>query len=200
MSILHPAPKWNAPRNRYLTLFHGCTTVDRDQIKLHGIDPNQGRLNTDFGRGFYTTTLKRQAQHWAWTRFYDPKFAHTTAYQPVVLQFTVDRYELAKLDVLSFQLGDYGHKDFWSLVQHCRQSNAPTDPLPHTLYDHSGPHAENGGNWYDIVCGPVSAFWKQRSAMHDADQVSFHTTAAAQLLNRLISSNDATKYEWHIVT
>src|SRR5207253_3837631 len=40
-------------------------------------DLTAGRVDRDFGRGFYTTTLEKQARHWAWLRFYDPKFART---------------------------------------------------------------------------------------------------------------------------
>ncbi|QDU75351.1 hypothetical protein Pan97_23810 [Bremerella volcania] len=201
MAILNPAPSWQPPRNELLTLYHGCTTKDRDKIEQDGVKPEKGRPNTDFGQGFYTTTLKRQARHWAWARFYAPEFAHASGYQPVILTFQVERHELAKLAVLSFQLGDYNQDDYWSLVQHCRQSSAPSDPKPHTINSHFGPQAENGGDWYDVVCGPVAAFWEQRSAMQDSDQFSFHTTAAVKLLNDLISKkNTSSRYSSQIVT
>src|SRR5271165_3410344 len=95
--LLNAGPSWKLPRSRYITLWHGCTTEDKNDIVKSGIDVALGRVDVDFGRGFYTTTLERQARHWAWLRFYDPKFARTTAVQPVVLRFTVDRHELAKV-------------------------------------------------------------------------------------------------------
>lgn len=199
MPILHPAPPWILPRNRYIDLWHGCTTEDKNEIEHLGVDPLKGRPNTDFRRGFYTTTLERQARHWAWARYYDPIFARKTAVQPVVLCFTLDRHELAKLETLCFLLGDYAYEDFWSLVQHCRQSTPLTDPPPRTIYDHLGPVSESG-EWYDIVCGPVAAFWDQRSAMNDADQISFHTRKAAKLLTDLINSGNPAQYKWKVVT
>jgi hypothetical protein len=197
--ILDPAPGWIAPLtgplSRYVTLWHGCTTDDKNAIEK-GVDPAKGRPNTDFGRGFYTTTIERQAKQWAWTRFYDPKFARKPAIQPVVLRFVVDRHDLANLKCVSFGSGDYHNENFWSLVQHCRQSSPLTDPLPHIVNDHAGPIAEGGYQWYDVAYGPVAAFWEQRSAMHDADQISFHTMKAAQLLTDLINAHDPKKYRW----
>jgi hypothetical protein len=95
-------------------------------------------------------------------------------------------------------LGDYFYDAFWSLVQHCRQSTPLTDPPPYTVNDHQGPVAELG-EWYDMVCGPVAAFWEQRSAMNDADQVSFHTSKAAKLLNDLIKSGSKKDFDWNVV-
>lgn len=210
LPLLDPAPDWADPkeeRHRYVILWHGCVTDDKNEIEANGaspgIEPTKGRPNTDFGRGFYTTTIERQARHWAWTRFYDPKFNRATGIQPVVLRFRVERHQLAKLKIIAFGAGDYDNRDFWSLVQHCRLSTPLNDPLPHTVNDHLGPieHPANSGQrWYDIACGPVAAFWEQRSAMLDADQVSFHTPAAADILNRLIQSNDADYYRWEPVS
>ena len=200
MPILHPAPGWTKPHSRYVILWHGCTTDDKNGIELNGVDPAKGAPNTDFGRGFYLTTIERQARHWAWSRFYDPKFTRTTGIQPVVLRFRVDRHKLAKLRSLSFGSGDYGNEDFWSLVQHSRQSTPTADPPPHIINDHAGPVRAGGCRWYDMVPGPVAAFWEQRSAMHDADQISFHTKKAAQLLTDLIRSGDPGQYQWNPVT
>ena len=42
-----------------LTLYHGSTTiVEQPFVKV-------GRLNLDFGRGFYLTKYKEQAEVWA---------------------------------------------------------------------------------------------------------------------------------------
>src|SRR6202035_1887616 len=107
MPILNPAPTWHPDRSTYLTLYHGCITPDKDAIEKSGVDITKGRVNVDFGRGFYTTTLERQAKQWAWVRFYDPKFARKTGYQPVVLRFRVKRFTLSELLSLQFILGDY---------------------------------------------------------------------------------------------
>jgi hypothetical protein len=109
--------------------------------------------------------------------------------QPVVLRFRFDRFELAKLSFTAFVLSYPTKNDFWSLVQHCRQSTTGA------IRDHRGPVTVwDGTNWYDVVCGPVSAFWRQRYAMQDTDQFSFHTEPAVELLNRLIDTGDPKQY------
>lgn len=42
-----------------MLVYHGST------IKLEKPDLKLGRHNLDFGKGFYTTTLKKQAEKWA---------------------------------------------------------------------------------------------------------------------------------------
>jgi hypothetical protein len=183
--IYAAAPAWSPPRSRYINLYHGCTSHDASNIQAHGIDLARCRLDTDFGRGFYTTTVLYQARQWAWARFYDPLVAHIRPNQPVVLKFVLNRQHLADLYFLSFVLGGPAKRNFWSLVQHCRQS------VPGTINDHRGPvYQPDGTRWYDVVCGPVAAFWRQRYAMQDADQFSFHTGGGVRLLQRLIDSKN----------
>ena len=123
-----------------------------------------GRPRTDFGRGFYTTTLLRQAQTWAFqTVQTDPGGA------AAVVAVEVDRNELAALEVLSFVRGDFDAEDFWSLVVHCRSGNPD--------------HARANGGWYDVVAGPVASFWRQRLTISGVDQMSFHTAAAERVIN-----------------
>ena len=92
-------------------MYHGCTTSDKVSIDK-GIDLTRCRLDTDFGRGFYTTTVEYQARMWAWARYFDPTVRHLPANQPVVLKFTVDRHQLAKFQFISFVLADPGKDDF----------------------------------------------------------------------------------------
>ena len=105
---------------------------------------------------------------------------------------------LDKLISLQFVRGDYGYDDYWSLVQHCRQST------PTAVNDHRRPAT----GWYDIVSGPVTAFWTQRGAMVDSDQFSFHA-GGIYLLDALINegkgksvlgTGDPEYYEWEVVT
>jgi len=60
--LLEPAPDWTSERNEYVVLWHGCTMLAKDAIEANGIDLARCAVNTDFGRGFYTTTLERQAR------------------------------------------------------------------------------------------------------------------------------------------
>jgi hypothetical protein len=191
--ILYPARHWTY---RPLILWHGCTAADQAAIVKSGVDPLRGRIDTDFGRGFYTTTIKRQARQWAWARYYDLSYKRPRPanISPVVLRFEVDPHALAALNTLSFVGGSFTDTDFWSLVQHCRQS------ITTSIRDHKGPPLPPSGGWYDVVTGPVAAFWTQRVAMQDADQVSFHTAKAAALLTGLIRGPDKSKFVFEDVT
>ncbi len=126
----------------------------------------------------------------------------------MVLRFRVRRYTLLRakgpldegldeLASLAVVLADYHYEDYWSLVQHCRQSTKTA------INDHRHP----AGGWYDMVSGPVAAFWEQRVAMDDADQFSFHTEKGVRLLNALIQeglklgiNGNPDYYTWYPVT
>ena len=158
-------PTWS---NGPLTLYHG--TLIRHKASLAaGINPALGRSHTDFGIGFYTTTLLDQAKSWAWDAAHKSIAAGDSSARGCVLAFTLDRNQAASLHSLAFVRGDRDADDFWSLIFHCRQG------LPG--HGRSGPKPE-----YDIVYGPVAAFWQQRVLMMNADQISFHTPAGANLL------------------
>lgn len=216
------APPWQPDLSEFVILWHGCTTDDKDRIEQNAIDLSYCAVDTDFGRGFYTTTLERQARQWAWDRFFDwqAKNPRRTGNQPAILRFRVRRFGksargtkltcedgLDELDSLSFVIGDFDNADYWSLVQHCRQST-PADPAAGTaqiIHDHK--HRRNGG-WYELVSGPVAAFWTQRVAMDDADELSFHQVGV-DLLNALIDQGkgkgpqgmgDPDYYQWMVVT
>ena len=151
--------------NQPLLLYHGTLHTHVNPI-LAGVQLGRGKPYTDFGRGFYTTTVEHQALSWAWQLSLRQSGA-----QPAVVSFEVDRNALAKLECLWFVRGSFDADDFWSLVFRCRGG---------------GPDHSRAGSqpWYDTVIGPVAASWRQRLAIYDADQVSFHTPHAANLLNQ----------------
>jgi hypothetical protein len=205
--ILYSAPPWQSSRSDYIILWHGCTELDKDNIEKYLIDPARGRVDADFGRGFYTTTQERQARHWAWKRLGEWKSNSSNtgkSNRPVVLRFRVPRYGvqgrgrgLDELNSLHFVLGNHDNEDYWSLVQHCRQSMLANPSLRQAaiVNDRRRPPA----GWYDLVGGPVAAFWEQRAAMQDADQLSFHTDVAVAILNDLIQSaqhGSSAEYSW----
>jgi Protein of unknown function (DUF3990) len=163
-----PAP-FNTPpawTNGHLTLFHGTTLSHALAIQAGGVNPAFGRTGTDFGPGFYTTTLLRQAKSWAWALAAASGMAGAVG---AVVELDVDRDQLARLDTLAFVRGDYDADEFWSFVFHCR--NGATNHARGSL-----------ASTYDVVYGPVTDFWMQRGVIQGADQVSFHTVAAARLL------------------
>src|SRR2546425_11629306 len=103
--VLAPPPvPWT---NQPLALFHGTLTVHVQGI-LQGVKITAGRRHTDFGQGFYTTTVERQARAWAWQLSLRPVNQKRGAQgQPVVLQFDVDREKLARLNFLCFVRGSF---------------------------------------------------------------------------------------------
>jgi hypothetical protein len=111
-----PVPWTNQP----LTLYHG--TMQRHVASiLAGITLSSGRAYTDFGQGFYTTTVEQQARAWAWTL---SQRARGYGNLPAVVRFDVDRDSLAQLDCVWFVRGSLNADDFWSLVFHCRTGQA----------------------------------------------------------------------------
>lgn len=209
--LLHAAPPWQPDLSDYVVLWHGCAALAKNSIEANGIDLSHCAVDTDFGRGFYTTTLERQARLWAWDQFYRWRSSNPKGMgnRPVVLRFRVRRYSrsprrtalddgLDKLASLDFVRGDYDNADYWSLVQHCRRST------PKAVNDHR--RVPNG--WYELVSGPVAAFWQQRVAMTGSDQFSFHQ-GGTYLLQALIDAGkgkgrgkqgNPDYYRWEVVT
>jgi hypothetical protein len=160
LTLLDPPPPWS---NQRMVVYHGTTQQHVDSIVNGGVDVRLCQPDADFGRGFYTTTDRRQADNW--TR----RQSERTGSPAAVVELELDRDELAGLEMLSFVRGDRHADDFWSLVVRCRTG--------------SSGHTRRWDGYYDVVVGPVSAFWQDRVTMHDADQVSFHTLAAQRFLN-----------------
>jgi hypothetical protein len=161
-ALLFPPAKWT---NQPVRLYHGTLLVNAENILAEGVQVRLGRQNTDFGRGFYTTTVERQAQSWA---------HHAATRVPgrvaAVVSFDVNRDAFAALQTLTFVRGSFDAEDFWSFVAHCRSGGLN--------------HRRLGGrDWYDMVAGPVASSWRQRLLHADVDQISFHTSTAAALLN-----------------
>lgn len=147
--------------NQKITLFHGTIATHIPRL-LQGIDVTKGNPQTDFGRGFYTTTVLRQAHSWAW-QLAQRQAKAQPAPMPAVVAFDVDRNDLAGLEALWFVRGSFDADEFWGFIFHCRAG--------------SPDHARGGAKkWYDLVIGPVAASWRQRLTIYDADQISFRRT------------------------
>lgn len=172
-----PAAPFNTPvtwTNQEITLYHGTLTKHVASL-TNGINPLLGRPCTDFGVGFYTTTLVDQAKSWAWEAACRAIAAGDGTATGSVLVYTLSREKAAALPSLAFVRGDWDAEDFWSFVFHCR----------HGLPGHGRPASVSSDpslRVYDIVYGPVAAFWPQRALIAGADQISFHTLRAASLL------------------
>lgn len=154
-------PIW---RNQDLVVYHG--TIEKYLPSIaQGVDVRRGRLNLDFGQGFYTTTFAKQAINWAWS-----KSQREPGSMPAILRFTIARDRLAYLDALWFIRGTRTARDFWSLIYSCRKRGGN-----HNRIINQG--------WYDLVAGPVvRPPLGSYSIMSGYDQISFHTQRAAQTL------------------
>ncbi len=161
-----PGPRpWT---NQDIVLFHGSILRAAQVMAAGAIDLKFCMPFTDFGPGFYTTTLQYQAESWA------KKRAVAIQDAPALLKITVPRDEMSRLETMSFVGAERDDpNDFWSFVEYCRKG----------AVDH-GRAKLSGSGAYDLVVGPVTAFWDQRYLMQGADQYSFHTVQAVALLNR----------------
>jgi Protein of unknown function (DUF3990) len=89
-------PPWS---DQDIVLYHGTLDLHVASI-LRCVDLNKCKHLRDFGRGFYTTTNRLQAERWA-----NDLAAQTTGAAPAVLEFTVERNRLALLEALCFLCG-----------------------------------------------------------------------------------------------
>jgi Protein of unknown function (DUF3990) len=153
-------PLWS---DQDIVLYHGTLDMHVASI-LQGVDLNKCKHLRDFGRGFYITTKRTQAERWA-----NDLAAQTAGAAPAVLEFTVERNALASLETLFFVRGSAAAVDFWSFVQFCRSSAT----------DHGRAHTP----WYDLVVGPVMGSLRKQTVIPDGDQVSFHTPNATAVLD-----------------
>ena len=153
-------------------LYHGTLQKYANDITTNGVNLGKTNAVSDFGQGFYTTTIKTQAEAWAaqaQARISDDRIRQLEDNKPVIIRYEVNREELGNLSTLVFLRGDFTDEDFWSFIFHCRAGN-----LGHNLI--------NSSEYYDIVYGPVTDFWRQRSIKANSDQISFHTTIAIKIL------------------
>jgi len=148
-------PTWS---DQPLALYHGTTSTSAASILSSGIRLGYSRPRFDFGKGFYTTTSREQAESWAVQK------AEVSQSEPMLLTFRVERIQIARLSCLCFVRFSPAAVDFWSFVQSCRFGKDT--------------------HWYDIVMGPVvKTYRKQLTVLEDSDQLSFHTETALSLLN-----------------
>jgi hypothetical protein len=165
-----PVPPWNNPD---LVLYHGTIQMSAIAITSDGIALSEARIRTDFGPGFYTTTHLEQAREWA-----AKKSRSIRGSAPAVVAFRIERNALSQLDALFFVRGNHDALDFWRLVHYCRDS----EPVIKGRADHLR-QIEPAA--YDVIAGPVARFpTDERLIYSDMDQVSFHTQAALDLLQR----------------
>ncbi|MBY0552110.1 MAG: DUF3990 domain-containing protein [Candidatus Obscuribacterales bacterium] len=104
-----------------------------------GIDFSEARPNTDFGRGFYSTTSYAQAKRLA------TSMANARGEETVVIIFEINREALANLPSLVFIRGDRTNRDYWELIKTFRLGRAA--------------EAEEAVKCYDVIIGMVALEW-----------------------------------------
>jgi hypothetical protein len=155
--------------NQDLIVFHGTTWNAAQVIERTNPDPRRGSRYTDFGRGFYVTTNRKQAENWANERARPHLNKNESA---AVLEYAIDRDRLSALADLVFVLEDRS-TGFWDFVAHCRSGVLSSSGTP----DHCRP--ANGH--YSVVYGPVT-LWPQTLVLKDCDQISLHDEDGIGLL------------------
>ena len=154
-------PPWN---NQPIILYHGTIARSATEIVQNGIDLSLGRPNVDFGRGFYTTTSRMQAQKWA------EVVADGEGETPAIVRVTMRRASLSRLRTLAFVRGTPDATDYWSFVSHCRRK---LQRSPYT------------DQYYDVVYEPIAQSWfgiDESKVFPGYDQISFHGSIAQQIL------------------
>jgi len=160
--------------NQDLILYHGTSDSSARNILSSGIDPTYFLPRTDFGLGFYTTTLRSQAEQWAGKQVNKVATVKGLTVRGALLEYQVPRHSLMALNLLAFVRPEDTHHDFWDLILHCRGGR------PNHLLTAPGAI----GNCYDAVFGPVAKDWRRKPfrCFPSLDQVSFHTSRALLLL------------------
>jgi len=155
-------PLWTNPRIR---LYHGTVMANANAIVKVGVDILKGRQTTDFGRGFYATTDKTNANEWARRK------SARLGSEPAVVLLELDRVRLGRLQSIVFIRGSLHAAEYWSFVSHCRRGL---------------PHRPRTGDFYDVAYGPVAKIWDDSAnsaTWDDYDQIGFHTRLAQDMLN-----------------
>lgn len=148
-------------QNGYLDFWHGTSSANATAIRTNGIDPSRGNPNTDFGAGFYVTTLKNQAQDWARKQYPDAN--------PTIMHFRIP-YTALDQPTLCGLVFPSATTDWQNFVRKMRTEQPPL-----------------GGDGYDFVEGPLlrrpTEFLAGNPPESGGQQNSIHTAAAARIFD-----------------
>ena len=144
-----------------LKLYHGSNVEVRKPSLL------KSRKNTDFGRGFYTTTQKEQAEHWT-----SIKMDRTKKGRRVVSVFEVDETILSNLEFMIREF--HGPDEAWlNFVVNSRKG------IEHDYDIVFGPVANDKVftvvNLYESGVINATTAIAELKAYKTYDQLSFHT-------------------------
>lgn len=144
-----------------MRLYHGSN------VEVHKPSLLRSRKNTDFGRGFYTTTQKEQAEHWT-----SIKIERARKGRRVVSVFDVDDELLSNHELRIREF--HGPDEAWlNFVVDCRKG------IEHDYDLVFGPVANDKVftvvNLYESGVLSAEAAILQLKAYKTYDQLSFHT-------------------------
>jgi len=148
-----------------IDLYHRTLARHAESIRKDGIDLSPQRPDSDFGRGFYLTRDRDQAQRW---------MEHQSGDEPgAILHYQVPVNELQGLNGKSF---DSANSEWENFVRGMRSQTAP-------MHD------------YDWVEGPLlmnpQKFLGGSPAESAGHQISVHTPDGVNLLDRSLTPHDA---------
>ena len=158
-----------------MRLYHGSIVeVRRPSLRF-------GRRRTDFGKGFYTTTLAEQAEHWA-----KIKKDRAKAPRAVVSVYEIDDRLLTDvaLNIREF----HGVDESWlEFVVGCRKRDAEKHDFDLVFGPVANDNVFATVNLYESGVLDAPAAIAQLRAYKTYDQLSFHTPRVIQSLRFLES-------------
>ncbi len=146
-----------------MRLYHGSI------VEVHKPSLRYGRERTDFGRGFYTTTLAEQAERWA-----NIKKDRAKADKAIVSVYEIDDAVLADptLKIREFHGVDEAWLDF---VVGCRKEGATKHDFDLVFGPVANDNVFTTVNLYESGILDAAAAILQLRAYKTYDQLSFHT-------------------------
>lgn len=147
-----------------LFLYHGTDEDSAKTIMSGQVQAAPLRPGLDFGSGFYTTKLARQAEVWANTR------GRSLNLQPNIIRFETTSRDLSILESLAFTNAGRYSDDYWKFVRRMKSGRH---------------HNHDGAGYFALVSGQcarrTSRFTMTR--ILDSDQFSFHGDTGLSFIN-----------------
>lgn len=147
-----------------MRLYHGSTLEVRKPLLRYG------RERTDFGKGFYTTTLAEQAEHWAVI-----KRDRAKATRAVVSVYEIDDALIGDNNQLKIR-EFHGVDESWlNFVVGCRREDSVTHDYDLVFGPVANDNVFTTVNLYESGILDAPAAIAQLKAYKTYDQLSFHT-------------------------
>lgn len=162
-----------------MRVYHGSYT------KIDVIDLEKCEIGKDFGKGFYVTKIKEQADFWAERK----GLSNKTSGYVTVFDFNENAFEHFRLNVLRFD----GYNDEW--LDFVTLNRNPKAKQPTHDYDIvEGPVADDkiATRIKDYLAGKVSKqdFLDELKFIRETHQICFCTTRSLQMLDHVDKSAD----------